>query len=91
VSPKLIVQRGHQNTEWPKEVGEAFIRFCLFANEHGFDVICAVGFNFEHVGGAGDVPLSTMLSPRASRNPHQAEMLGDIAELFKASSERSKQ
>jgi hypothetical protein len=91
MSAKLLVQRGDQNTEWPKEVAEAFIRFCLFANEHGFDVICAVGFNFEHVATGGAVPLSTMLSPRASKNPHQAEMLGDVAELFKASFERVRQ
>jgi hypothetical protein len=90
VSPKLLVQRGDQNTEWPKEVAEAFIRFCLFANERGFDVICAVGFNFEHVA-SGAVPLSAMLSPRASKNPHRAEMLGDVAELFKASFERVRQ
>ena len=29
MSAKLIVQRGDQNTEWPKEVGDAFIRFCF--------------------------------------------------------------
>lgn len=73
-----LIERGAQDTEWPKPVGEAFIRFCLFAREHGFAVMCAVGINLQHE----DHALSTMLSPSASTNPHQTEMLGDIAELF---------
>lgn len=90
MSGKILVQRGDENTEWPKDVGEAFLRFCAFADQRGFNVICAVGFNLR-TSTNDQAALSTILSPRASRNPHQAEMLGDIAELFKASFERVRQ
>jgi hypothetical protein len=87
---KVILQRGIENSEWPTPVGEAFVRFCIFAQQHGFDVICAVGFNLEHAK-AGHMALCTMLSPNASANPHQTEMLGDIVELFQASLKRMQQ
>ena len=90
MSAKLLVQSGDENTEWPKAVGAAFVQFCRFADAHGFDVICAVGFNFKHATNP-QVALSTILSPRASHNPHQAEMLKDIAELFEASFKRRQQ
>jgi predicted metal-dependent phosphotriesterase family hydrolase len=90
MKPKLLVQRGDENTEWPREVGEAFLRFHRVADAHGFNVICAVGFNFEHSEN-GQAALSTILSPRASRNPHLGEMLKDIAELFEASCKRQQQ
>jgi len=90
MSAKLLVQRGDDNTEWPKEVGVAFVQFCRPADAHGFDVICAVGFNFAHATN-GQAALTTMLSPRASRNPHQAAMLKDIVELFEAAVKRQQQ
>jgi len=90
MSAKLLVQRGDENTEWPKEVGNAFLQFCRLADAHGFDVICAVGFNFERATN-DQAALSTMLSPRASRNPHRVEMLKDIAELFAAAVKRQQQ
>ena len=87
---KLVVQRGGDNSEWPRPVGEAFVRFCLFAQEHDFDVICAVGFNLEHAK-RGQHALCTMFSPTASTNPQQTEMLAVIVELFEAVLKRSKQ
>ena len=90
MSGKVTLQRGMGNTEWPTAVGEAFIRLCLLAHDHGFDLICAVGFNIEH-SKAGQHSLCMMLSPSASTNPHQAEMLDDIAELVKRSADRCKQ
>jgi hypothetical protein len=90
MSGKVVLQHGMENSEWPRPVGEAFIRLCLLAHEHGFDLICAVGFNIEH-SKAGHHMLCTMLSPSASTNPHQAEMLDDVADLFKRSADRIKQ
>lgn len=87
---KLVVQRGDENTEWPKEVREAFLCFCRLADAYGFNVICAVGFNFKHSTNE-QAALTTILSPRAACNPHQAEMLKDIAELFEASFKRHQQ
>jgi hypothetical protein len=90
MSSKLLVQRGDENTEWPRDVGEAFLRFHRLAEAYGFNVICAVGFNFK-TSKDGTAALSTILSPRASHNPHLAEMLKDIAELFEASFKRESQ
>lgn len=87
---KLLVQRGDENTEWPKDVATAFMQFCRLAEAHGFHVICAVGFNSERATN-DQAALSTILSPRASRSPHQAEMLKDVAELFEAAVKRQQQ
>lgn len=87
---KLVVQTGLDNSEWPDPVKRAFIKLCLIADEHHFDIMCAVGFNIERAK-AGDFHLGAFFSPRASGNLHRAELATDIAELFQKIAERSKQ
>ena len=87
---RFIATTGDKDIEWPRPVKDAFIRFCAVANQHDFDVLCAVGFNMANAK-AGQVCITSFFSPRASSNPHQTEMLQDISNLFRASVERSKQ
>jgi len=90
MSEKLIVQTGDEATEWPEPVRRAFVEMCLIADAHHFDVICAVGFDFKSAKG-GDVRMGAFFSPRASSNPHRAEMCDDIRRLFEKIVERSTQ
>jgi hypothetical protein len=78
---KLIVQTGDQESDWPEPVRRAFIHLCLLADEHGFDMICGIGFDLEKAK-RGSVHLSAFFSPRASTNPHRTEMCEDIRHLF---------
>jgi hypothetical protein len=87
---KLIVVTGGEDTEWPEAVKRAFLAFHLFADAHGFSVMCAVGLNLEKAK-AGEAHLSAFFSPRASSNPHRAEMFTDMARMFHKMAERSKQ
>jgi hypothetical protein len=87
---RLVVTNGAESDEWPLAVKRAFMEFELLADRHGFHVMCAVGMNMAHQS-AQNWRLSCFFSPRASSNPHRAEMCADIAEMFQKMSERSKQ
>jgi hypothetical protein len=90
MSENFIKTNGLDDQEWPRAAKEAFLRLCEIADDHAFSVLCAVGFN-RHSARTGNLCMTSFFSPRASLNPHQVEMLEDIAELFRRSVERSKQ
>ena len=87
---RFIATTADKDIEWPQPVKAAFLQFWATAREHDFSVLCAVGFNLANAK-AGHTCITSFFSPSASRNPHQAEMLQDISNLFRASVERSKQ
>jgi len=87
---QLIITNMAESEEWPTEVKKAFLAFALFADQHGFNVMCAVGMNMR-LQSKAQYRLSCSFSPRASSNPHRVEMCADIAEMFHKMSERSKQ
>jgi hypothetical protein len=90
VSDKLIVEKTAESSEWPKPLKDRFFRLCLLANELDFNVLGIVGLDMK-AARAGEVRVSAIMSPRASTNPHRAELCEDIARLFQAMAERSKQ
>lgn len=87
---QLVVQKTSESAEWPEDVKRAFLRLVAVADSCEFSIICAVGFSRARAK-EGENHLSTQLSPRASTNPHRAELCADIAELFAMIAERSKQ
>lgn len=87
---KLIIQRGDEASEWPEPVRRAFVQLCLLAEKYNFNIMCAVGFDVV-LAKRGEFHLGTFFSPRASSNPHRAELATDIAALFEKIAERSKQ
>ena len=90
MSDKLIVEKTAESSEWPQPIKDAFVRLCLVATELDFNVLSIVGLDMK-AARAGEVRVSAILSPRASTNPHRAELCEDISRLFHAKAERSKQ
>lgn len=87
---KLFMHKADQDRDWPEPVKRAFIEFCQLADQHEFNVLCAVGFPMKDAR-AGQLRLNSFFSPRASGNPDLSGMCDDIAELFEKMSLRLKQ
>lgn len=90
VNDKLIVEMTAESSEWPEPIKEAFFRLCLAATEYDFNVLAIVGLDMK-AARAGEVRVSSILSPRASTNPHRGELCEDISRLFHMMAGRSKQ
>jgi hypothetical protein len=82
---KIEIQSGDEQVEWPEAVTRRFIYLTEVAHSNHFSVLCAVGLHHGHKR------LSVFFSPSASENPHMAEMLRDMAQLFESAAKRYEQ
>jgi hypothetical protein len=83
--PHIEIHRSDNIDEWPEAISRRFIWLADLAHDKDFSLLCGVGLHHERKR------LSVMFSPSASANPHFAEMLRDIADLFELMAKRYEQ